>query len=170
LATTTPGESRTTGSVYKTGGLTYNPKTETLSTSVINATSIKLTGGLTLDGDITIGGSGTINGSATPIVHIGKYSETKPENTYGGASTMAYGHVRLQDEFSLKDGVIAKPNSVGNNTNAADSIVLDSVAASPLLVYNAYTAAVIESKAYTDEKIEGIVIAAGGVQVSAKDQ
>jgi hypothetical protein len=39
-----------------------------------------------------------------------------------------------------------------------------------LLVYNAYQAAVIESKAYTDEKIEGIVIAAGGVQVSAKDQ
>lgn len=154
-----------TSSVYKTGGVTYNPSKGQLNVTKayikdFSADTIKITGGLVLDGDLDLGGN-VINGQATPVVHI-----STDKAKYGGASVYTYGHVKLQDELKKENGVYVVPEASSDNTSESNGEVVNSVAASPLMVYNAYTEAVAVSNKYTDEKVAGIVIAGGGVNVS----
>ena len=117
-----------TQAVRKANGLIYNDSTKVLTVE----------GGITAGGSSTIKGDlyvtngvivgkvrGDVEGVAVPKVHL---SET-PE--YGGASTIMYGHVVLQD--SLPE---VEPNTSSNNTDATNTEV-NAIAATPLMVWKA---------------------------------
>lgn len=133
---------------------TYNNVTGTLS----------IPGGLNVTTDVDIGGDievkgviigtlqGSVTGDATPKIH----ADVSPK--YGGASTVLYGHVKLQDVF------IGVPEPSSSNDNPSSTTTERGVAASPKLVW--------DTKVELEQKINnkpGISAISGDVGVLAID-
>ena len=118
-----------TSQVRKANGLTFNDSTQKLNIAggIVSNGQIQINhGDLTVtDGYIVGNLKGDVQGSATPKIHL----SAKPE--YGGASTKLFGHVLLQDILN------SEPNPSSTNENVNDTNITASIAASPLMVWNA---------------------------------
>jgi hypothetical protein len=143
-----------TGEVIKSSGVTINTATHDLKvkggiSAVNGGVRIDSDGNLHIKGNIIVDGvlQGNSSGTAIPKVHL----SDKPQ--YGGASTELYGHVRLQDNFERKNGVIIAPNSSSDNKDNGNEDVV-AIAASPLMVYNALQ----EAKKYVTTSSGGVII------------
>lgn len=127
-----------TSQVRKANGLTFNDATQkmTVAGGMNSDGPVNINHGdlSVLDGYIIGNLKGDVQGEATPRIHL----SLKPE--YGGASTKLYGHVKLQDILSTK------PDPSSSNENINDTNVVDAIAASPLMVWNAIETA----KSYAD--------------------
>lgn len=126
-----------TSQVRKANGLTFNDALKRLtvtggmvSNGPVNVNHADLT---VTDGYLVGKLKGDVEGEATPKIHL----SAKPE--YGGASTMLYGHVKLQDVLNIKPD----PSSTNENVNNVNVVA---TAASPLMVWNAIETA----KSYAD--------------------
>jgi hypothetical protein len=154
-----------TGEVIKSSGITINTATHDLKvkggiSAVDGGVRIDSDGNLHIKGNIIVDGvlQGNSSGTAIPKVHL----SDKPQ--YGGASTELYGHVKLQDDFERKNGVIIAPSSSSDNKDNAKEDV-EAVAASPLMVYNALQ----EAKKYITSASGGVIISGYDSQGDKKD-
>lgn len=122
-------ENMDTSQVRKANGLYFNDATQKLtviggidSDGPINVNHGDLT---VVDGYIIGNLKGDVEGEAKPKIHL----SDKPE--YGGASINLYGHVKLQDVLNNQP----EPSSDNDNINNVN--VVNAIAASPLMVWNA---------------------------------
>lgn len=122
-------ENMDTSQVRKANGLYFNDATQKLtviggidSDGPINVNYGDLT---VVDGYIIGNLKGDVEGEAKPKIHL----SDKPE--YGGASINLYGHVKLQDVLNNQP----EPSSDNDNINNVN--VVNAIAASPLMVWNA---------------------------------
>lgn len=122
-------ESMDTSQVRKANGLLFNDSTQRLTVEGgldTNGPVFVNHGDLSvLDGYIIGHLKGDVEGEAKPKIHL----SNKPE--YGGASINLYGHVKLQDILNNK------PEPSSDNENINDANVVNAIAASPLMVWNA---------------------------------
>lgn len=122
-------ESMDTSQVRKANGLLFNDSTQRLTVEGgldTNGPVFVNHGDLSvLDGYIIGHLKGDVEGEAKPKIHL----SNKPE--YGGASINLYGHVKLQDILNNK------PEPSSDNENINDTNVVNAIAASPLMVWNA---------------------------------
>lgn len=122
-------ESMDTSQVRKANGLLFNDSTQRLTVEGgldTNGPVFVNHGDLSvLDGYIIGHLKGDVEGEAKPKIHL----SNKPE--YGGASINLYGHVKLQDILNNK------PEPSSDNENINDVNVVNAIAASPLMVWNA---------------------------------
>ena len=122
-------ESMDTSQVRKANGLLFNDSTRRLTVEGgldTNGPVFVNHGDLSvLDGYIIGHLKGDVEGEAKPKIHL----SNKPE--YGGASINLYGHVKLQDILNNK------PEPSSDNENINDANVVNAIAASPLMVWNA---------------------------------
>jgi hypothetical protein len=122
-------ESMDTSQVRKANGLLFNDSTQRLTVEGgldTNGPVFVNHGDLSvLDGYIIGHLKGDVEGEVKPKIHL----SNKPE--YGGASINLYGHVKLQDILNNK------PEPSSDNENINDTNVVNAVAASPLMVWNA---------------------------------
>lgn len=122
-------ESMDTSQVRKANGLLFNDSTQRLTVEGgldTNGSVFVNHGDLSvLDGYIIGHLKGDVEGEAKPKIHL----SNKPE--YGGASINLYGHVKLQDILNNK------PEPSSDNENINDANVVNAIAASPLMVWNA---------------------------------
>lgn len=118
-----------TSQVRKANGLTFNDATHKLTVLggiTSNGPVMVNHGDLSvIDGYIIGNLKGNVEGEAKPKIHL----SNKPE--YGGASTKLYGHVKLQDVLNNK------PDPSSDNDNINNTNVVEAIAASPLMVWNA---------------------------------
>jgi hypothetical protein len=154
-----------TGEVIKSSGVTINTATHDLKvkggiSAVDGGVRIDSDGNLHIKGNIIVDGvlQGNSSGTAIPKVHL----SDKPQ--YGGASTGLYGHVKLQDDFERKNGVIIAPSSSSDNTDNNNENV-NAIAASPMMVYNALQ----EAKKYITSASGGVIISGYDSQGDKKD-
>lgn len=122
-------ESMDTSQVRKANGLLFNDSTQRLTVEGgldTNGPVFVNHGDLSvLDGYIIGHLKGDVEGEVKPKIHL----SNKPE--YGGASINLYGHVKLQDILNNK------PEPSSDNENINDANVVNAIAASPLMVWNA---------------------------------
>ena len=122
-------ENMDTSQVRKANGLYFNDATQKLTVTggidsggPVNVNHGDLT---VVDGYIIGNLKGDVEGEAKPKIHL----SDKPE--YGGASINLYGHVKLQDVLNNQP----EPSSDNDNINNVN--VVNAIAASPLMVWNA---------------------------------
>lgn len=140
----TEGGREQTNPVRQASGLTYNDKSGELKVKGtvavgggihVNGGDLYVAEGFKIYGEIY----GNVTGTATPKIH----ASTIPD--YGAASTNLYGHVIIQDELGETAPLPSNTNAVLDK--AEIEVGAQSVAASPLMVWNA----IEKSKKYTRE-------------------
>lgn len=140
----TDGGREQTNPVRQASGLTYNDKSGELKVKGtvavgggihVNGGDLHVAEGFKIYGEIY----GNVTGTATPKIH----ASTIPD--YGAASTNLYGHVIIQDELGETAPLPSNTNAVLDK--AEIEVGAQSVAASPLMVWNA----IEKSKKYTRE-------------------
>lgn len=140
----TEGGREQTNPVRQASGLTYNDKSGELKVKGtvavgggihVNGGDLHVAEGFKIYGEIY----GNVTGTATPKIH----ASTIPD--YGAASTNLYGHVIIQDELGETAPLPSNTNAVLDK--AEIEVGAQSVAASPLMVWNA----IEKSKKYTRE-------------------
>lgn len=125
--------------VRKSNGMTFNDALKKLTVQggiisngevLVNNSDLKVVGGKiigNLEGDVT--------GSAKPKIHASEIGE------YGGASLSLIGHVKVSDTLPLS------APSVSSDNTSPENATIETVAATPLMVWRALQA----SKEYTND-------------------
>lgn len=132
-----PNTDRETGEVNKSS-VTYEISQDNYGNKqeILNTPSLKVSGNSSFTGNITVASGykikgdveGNVQGTATPTDHADKTTK------YGAGDLEHYGHVKLQDQIP-----VTQPGT-------ADSEQMIGIAASPLMVYQAFK----QAKEYAD--------------------